>query len=85
MTEEDLVKYLGEVKFRDDEAEKKDEAGVATGLAWTELGGSILKIETVITPGSGKFILTGKLGEVMKESAQAALSFIRSRAAEFGR
>jgi ATP-dependent Lon protease len=84
VTQEGLVKYLGEIKFRDDEAEKKNEIGVATGLAWTELGGSILKIETVITPGSGKFILTGKLGEVMKESAQAALSFIRSRAAEFG-
>lgn len=84
VTEEDIVKYLGEIKFREDEAEKQNDIGVATGLAWTELGGAILKIETVITPGSGKFILTGKLGEVMKESAQAALSFIRSRAAEFG-
>ena len=84
VTAGDLVKYLGEIKFKEDEAEKKDEVGVATGLAWTELGGALLKIETVITPGAGKFILTGKLGEVMKESAQAALSFIRSRAAQFG-
>ncbi|MBI4666725.1 MAG: endopeptidase La [Nitrospinae bacterium] len=81
---EKLVDYLGEVKFKDDLAESRDEAGVATGLAWTELGGSILKIETSILAGKGQFILTGKLGEVMKESAQAALSFIRSRSKRFG-
>lgn len=79
-----LVEYLGEIKHRDDLAEKKDEVGVATGLAWTELGGALLKIETTILDGKGKFILTGKLGDVMKESAQAALSYIRSRRTDFG-
>lgn len=79
-----LEEYLGEIKFRDELMEEKSGAGVATGLAWTEVGGVILKIETIIVPGKTKFILTGKLGDVMKESAQAALSYIRSRAKDFG-
>jgi ATP-dependent Lon protease len=79
-----LVEFLGEIKFRDELKEKKSGAGVATGLAWTEVGGTILKIETIILAGKTKFILTGKLGDVMKESAQAALSYIRSRAMDFG-
>jgi len=84
VTESRLTEFLGEIKFRDDLAEKKQEIGVATGLAWTEVGGALLKIETTALDGTGKFILTGKLGEVMKESAQAALSYIRSRRGDFG-
>ncbi|MBI4829125.1 MAG: endopeptidase La, partial [Nitrospinae bacterium] len=79
-----LVELLGEIKFRDEAAEQRDAVGVATGLAWTETGGSILKIETIILEGKTSFILTGKLGDVMKESAQAALSYIRARARDFG-
>ncbi|MDD5067517.1 MAG: endopeptidase La [bacterium] len=78
-----LKKYLGPEKFRFGEAEKKDEIGVATGLAWTEAGGDIISVEVSIVPGSGKLILTGKLGEVFQESAQAALSFARSRAKQY--
>ncbi len=80
----DLVELLGEIKFRDEVAEKEERIGVVTGLAWTEMGGSILKVETSLLEGKGNLILTGKLGEVMRESAQAALSYIRSRAKEFG-
>jgi len=79
-----IAEYLGQSKHREELAEKRSGAGVVTALAWTETGGVLLKIETIILEGKGKFILTGKLGEVMKESAQAALSYIRSRAAEFG-
>ncbi len=79
-----LVEFLGEIKYRDDIAERKNEVGVSAGLAWTETGGTLLKIETIILEGKNKFILTGKLGDVMKESAQAALSYIRSRARDFG-
>ncbi len=82
--EKTLVEYLGEIKFRSDQKEKKSGSGVATGLAWTQFGGTLLKIETIILEGKTKFILTGKLGEVMKESAQAAFSYIRSRAKDFG-
>ena len=82
--EKALVGYLGEVKYLSDRKEKKSGAGVATGLAWTEYGGTLLIIETIILEGKTKFILTGKLGDVMKESAQAAFSYIRSRAKEFG-
>jgi len=81
---EDLQEYLGVIKFRDTRSEEKNEVGLATGLAWTEVGGQILHIETTIMPGKGKLILTGKLGEVMQESGQAALSFVRSRAARLG-
>jgi ATP-dependent Lon protease len=79
-----IEKYLGPVQFTEPKKEEKNEVGVATGLAWTEAGGDIISIETTLMTGKGKLTLTGKLGEVMQESAQAALSFIRSRAREFG-
>ena len=79
-----LGKFAGVRKFRYGEAEAKDMVGVTTGLAWTEVGGEILTIEAVTVPGKGKVIATGKLGDVMKESVQAAESFVKSRAAEFG-
>jgi ATP-dependent Lon protease len=74
-----LEKYLGTKKFRYDKANENDEIGIATGLAWTPVGGDTLSIEVTIMNGSGKLELTGHLGEVMKESARAAMSFIRSR------
>jgi ATP-dependent Lon protease len=84
LKEEDLKEYLGVIKFRDTRSEEKNEVGLATGLAWTEVGGQILHIEATIMPGKGKLILTGKLGEVMQESGQAAMSYVRSRAARLG-
>jgi ATP-dependent Lon protease len=81
---EDLKDYLGVPKFRDTKAEEKNEVGFATGMAWTEVGGQILNIEATIMPGKGKLMLTGKLGDVMQESGQAALSYVRSRAARLG-
>jgi len=84
LTEELLQEYLGIPKFRYGRTEEKDEIGLAMGLAWTEFGGDILGIETVVMPGKGKVTITGKLGEVMQESAQAALSYVRSRAARLG-
>jgi ATP-dependent Lon protease len=84
LTEELIQEYLGIHKFRYGRAEEKDEIGLAMGLAWTEFGGDILGIETVVMPGKGKVIITGKLGEVMQESAQAALSYVRSRATRLG-
>ncbi len=74
-----LHKYLGVPKFRYGRAEEKDTVGVATGLAWTDVGGELLQTEATIMPGKGNLVLTGKLGEVMQESAQAALSYVRSR------
>lgn len=74
-----LQGYLGPAKFFSTLAEKKDEVGMSTGLAWTEAGGDILFIEVALMPGRGSLILTGQLGEVMKESAQAAMSYVRSR------
>lgn len=79
-----LQKYLGIPRFRYGTGEKENEIGVATGLAWTEAGGDLLSIEVTLMKGKGKMILTGKLGEVMRESAQAALSYIRSRAENLG-
>ncbi|HEV2417431.1 MAG TPA: endopeptidase La [Terriglobia bacterium] len=81
---DDLAEYLGVVKFRDTKSEEKNEIGLATGLAWTEVGGQILHIEATTMPGKGKLILTGKLGDVMQESGQAAMSYVRSRAARLG-
>ncbi len=79
-----LIKFLGIPKYRHNMAEDSDQTGVATGLAWTEVGGDILMIEVTPVKGKGQLILTGKLGEVMRESAQAAFSYIRSRAKELG-
>lgn len=79
-----LQKFLGPEKFTATLKGKKDEVGVSTGLAWTSVGGDILFIEVNIMPGKGQLILTGKLGSVMKESCQAALSFVRSQSKEFG-
>ena len=76
--------YLGVLKFRDTKLEEKNEVGFATGMAWTEVGGQILNIEASIMPGKGKLTLTGKLGDVMQESGQAALSYVRSRASKLG-
>lgn len=74
-----LRDYLGPEKFTDTIAENKDEIGVATGLAWTQVGGDILFIEVALMPGKGKVMITGQLGDVMKESAKAAMSYVRSR------
>lgn len=80
----DIQKYLGPVKFTGTMIEKKDEIGQSTGLAWTEAGGDILFIEVALMPGKGQLTLTGQLGDVMKESCQAAMSYIRTRAKELG-
>ncbi|MGH7808289.1 MAG: endopeptidase La, partial [Thermodesulfobacteriota bacterium] len=77
-------KYLGIPKFKFGEIEEKDQVGISTGLAWTEVGGELLTIEVSIVPGKGTFTVTGKLGEVMQESAQAAMSYVRSRAEKLG-
>jgi len=79
-----LSKYLGPPRFRYGLAESEPRMGVATGLAWTEFGGELLSVEVTIVPGRGKLTVTGQLGEVMRESAQAALSYVRSRAAALG-
>jgi ATP-dependent Lon protease len=79
-----LNKYLGPPRYLASEAEDHDEVGVATGLAWTESGGETLSIEVSVLPGKGSLLLTGQLGEIMQESAQAALSYTRSRAEELG-
>ncbi len=76
--------FLGPYKYRDLEADKKNEIGAAVGLAWTEVGGQLLTTEVTIMEGRGKLTTTGKLGEVMQESAQAAMSYVRSRAHLFG-
>ena len=79
-----VSEFLGVAKFRDMLAHEKSEVGLVTGLAWTEVGGSILSTEVTIVDGKGKLTLTGKLGDVMQESAQAAMSYIRSRAHRLG-
>ncbi len=84
VTQTSLNKYLGVPKFRFGQTEEKEQIGVATGLAWTETGGTLLQIETAIMPGKGKLTITGKLGDVMQESVQAAMSYVRSRAHQFG-
>ena len=76
--------YLGVKKFKYSEIDEQDQIGVVTGLAWTEVGGELLSIETVVMPGKGKMEYTGKLGDVMKESIKAAKSYIRSRCLEYG-
>jgi len=84
LSTEEIAHYLGVPKYRYGLAEKHDEIGLTTGMAWTEVGGELLQIEATIMPGSGKMIVTGKLGDVMQESAQAALSYVRSRAIRLG-
>ncbi|OWA33244.1 endopeptidase La [Saccharibacillus sp. O16] len=84
VTPDSLKDYLGNPRFRYGLAEAEDQVGSATGLAWTEVGGETLTIEVSVLPGSGKLTLTGKLGDVMKESAQAAFSYTRSRAQQLG-
>jgi len=79
-----VTEYLGVPRFRPSVAEEKNEIGIATGLAWTEVGGEILVTEATLMPGRGRLMLTGKLGDVMQESAQAAMSWLRSRSEDFG-
>ena len=81
---EDIEGYLGVPKYRFGLAEERDEIGLTTGMAWTEVGGELLQIEATVMPGSGKLTITGKLGDVMQESARAALSYVRSRALRLG-
>lgn len=80
---ENLHKFLGPRKFCEDDVCKTDRVGISNGLAWTPAGGEVIKIEAVLMPGKGKLILTGQLGDVMKESAQAALSYAKAHAKEF--
>ncbi len=82
--EEDMKNLLGVQKFKYGEIEEENRVGVVTGLAWTEVGGEILKIESAVMPGKGKMQITGKLGDVMQESVKAAKSYIRSKSLEFG-
>lgn len=84
ITEKNVGKFLGPIKYSAALAEKKDDVGMSTGLAWTEHGGDILFIEVALMPGKGQLILTGQLGDVMKESCQAAMSYIRARARQLG-
>src|SRR4029077_10561212 len=84
ITPEKVTEYLGVPRFRNLMAEEKNEIGIATGLAWTEVGGEILVTEATLMPGKGHLTLTGKLGDVMQESAQAAMSYVRSRSEDFG-
>ena len=83
-TEDDLRRSLGPAKFTNEAAERTEDPGVATGLAWTPVGGAILFVEATKMPGKGKLTLTGQLGDVMKESATAALSYVRANAERFG-
>ncbi len=84
VTAQSIEKYLGPPKFRYGQLEEKDRVGLVTGLAWTQVGGEILSVETVVMPGKGDVTVTGKLGDVMKESAQAAMSYVRSRSVRLG-
>ncbi len=78
------MKYLGVPRYRFGMAERENQVGIVTGLAWTEMGGELLTTEASVMPGKGKLFITGKLGEVMQESAQAAMSYVRARAERFG-
>ena len=84
LSEKDINTYLGVKKYNFGEIEDENKVGVTTGLAWTEVGGEILKIESVNMPGKGKMQITGKLGEVMQESVKAAKSYVRSKSVDFG-
>src|ERR1700693_437961 len=84
VTPENVGDFLGVIKYREVWAEKKNEIGLTTGLAWTEVGGSVLSTEAIIMEGKGRLTPTGNLGDVMRESAQAAMSYVRSRTATFG-
>jgi ATP-dependent Lon protease len=84
ITPQNAGEFLGVLKYRDFWAEKKNEVGLAVGLAWTEVGGQVLSTEATLMQGKGRLTLTGKLGDVMQESAQAAMSFVRSRSHVFG-
>ena len=84
LTASDVKEMLGPEKFRPDDASKTDLVGVVNGLAWTSVGGELLQVEAVVMDGNGKLELTGSLGDVMKESAKAALSYIRSVASSYG-
>lgn len=84
VTSKNITKYLGKEKFRQDEANEKNEIGIVRGLAWTSVGGDTLQIEVNTMPGKGTLVLTGNLGDVMKESAQIALSYAKSVAEEYG-
>jgi ATP-dependent Lon protease len=80
VSEKSVPKYLGPYRFRQEQVEEQDQVGMVTGLAWTQVGGELLFIETLLMPGRGQLTVTGKLGDVMQESAHAALSYVRSRA-----
>jgi len=84
VTPDNLEEYLGVKRFRFGRAEEKDQLGQVTGLAWTEVGGELLSIEAVVVPGKGKHVITGQLGDVMKESVQAAMTVVRNRAKRLG-
>jgi ATP-dependent Lon protease len=84
LTAENIHEFLGVARFRDSEVHEKSEIGLVTGLAWTEVGGSILTTEVQVLDGKGKLTITGQLGDVMQESAQAALSYIRGKAQALG-
>jgi ATP-dependent Lon protease len=84
ITSKSVQKHLGPPRFRFGRAEEEDQVGLVTGLAWTQVGGELLSVETVIMPGKGDLNITGKLGDVMKESAKAAVSYVRSRSGSLG-
>ena len=84
VTKKNLEKYAGVPRYRSSEIEEKDLIGVCTGLAWTEVGGELLSVEAITLPGKGRINITGKLGDVMQESAQAAASYVRARSVSFG-
>lgn len=83
ITKNNIEKYLGPIKFQMDEKEVEDQIGIATGLAWTEVGGTILPIEVATMPGKGNLVITGQIGDVMQESAKAALSYLRAHQKDF--